>query len=424
MPFISHERHLYKNNMKNIPLNIDLNQPLPGALYESKKARFTSYRSFAVFSRPWIARRTGWAVFWFAILTVTLVFTMQKDQPTIAAMLAIIGLINIKIFLLFCLGPIAAFFARQRYSNTAAEKQKTLIALIVGMVLAVLIVLVAVDTPRDRIVQDVFRNSPVNSSLATSRTVAYADQGRYIDLATNLVLVCLFGGGFAGFSYIREYRRRLQVTQEQTMQKLETEKLTADSKLAVLQAQVEPHFLFNSLASVRALVVQDPKRAQASIDALVTYLRATIPQMRAEQDSRVLSTVAQQVHLASAYLDVMAHRMGERLRVEVDVPITLSDAPFPPLLLISLVENAVKHGAEPHAGITTISISVGTLSETQLFVRVTDDGAGLVPQAHSGIGLANIRAQLAARFGNVASLNLRQGADAKGVVAEIIIPKE
>jgi sensor histidine kinase YesM len=410
--------------MKNTPLNIDLNQPLPSALYESKKARFTSYRSFAVFSRPWILRRTGWALFWFAVLTMTVLFSMQKDRPTTSAMVAILGLINIKVFLLFCLGPITAFFARQRYNNTPAEKKMTLTALVVGMVLAVLIVLAAVDTPRDRIVMEVFRNSPKNSSLATSRTVGYADEGRYTDLITNLVVVCLFGGGLAGLAYIREYRRRMQVIQEQGMQKLETDKLAADSKLAVLQAQVEPHFLFNSLASVRALVVQDPKRAQATIDALVVYLRATIPQMRAEQDSGVLSTVAQQVHLASAYLDVMAHRMGERLRVQVDVPSTLGDAPFPPLLLISLVENAVKHGAEPHAGITTISISVGTISETQLFVRVTDDGAGLIPQAHSGIGLANIRAQLAARFGDAASLNLRQGADAKGVVAEIIIPKE
>ncbi len=207
------------------------------------------------------------------------------------------------------------------------------------------------------------------------------------------------------------------------MQLLRREKSEADLRLTVLQAQVEPHFLFNTLASVHSLIGTDPARAEATIEALVDHLRASMPRFRAEVGS-MHSTLAQQIDVCASYLAVMKVRMGHRLRYSVDVSESLRKHDFPPLLLISLVENAIKHGIEPSpaGGNIVMSAAVEVHGDIrQLAVSVSDDGVGLRPGPSSGLGLNNIREQLATRFGLNAALTIR-GRTVGGVTVTIRVP--
>jgi nitrogen fixation/metabolism regulation signal transduction histidine kinase len=115
-----------------------------------------------------------------------------------------------------------------------------------------------------------------------------------------------------------------------------------EAKLQALQAQVEPHFLYNTLASVQALTEVDPARANTLTGHLIMYLRNALPKMRES-----ISTVGQETELVRSYLNILKMRMGDRLTFEIEMPTSLENAPFPPLMLPTLVENAIKHGLEP-----------------------------------------------------------------------------
>jgi two-component sensor histidine kinase len=403
--------------------NLNLTDTLPPEVLAAKPGLWTSYRSFPVFSWPWLRRRTAWCVLWIMVVCFAVFLGARRDQAPWPDVMEINALIFIKLFAVLCFGTIAATIARTRLHRSPQENTtlKVLGALVFGMLAGVALVYVAVDTRRAELAAKISSLSPDLAERVAREKDDYTKRGHLVDLTTNIIITLVCGGGLAGLALVREQRRLRELSQSRAFANLQTEKLAADSKLAVLQAQVEPHFLFNSLASVRALVKQDPDRAQSAIDALVHYLRATIPQLRAEQGSEIVSTVKQQVDLAHAYLQVMAVRMGERLRVKVDVPDTLGALPFPPLLLISLIENAVKHGAEPATGVTTITILATRGAEDALSLSVIDDGAGLQPHAGHGVGLANIRAQLAARYGDAATLSLTQN-PAGGVRATITLP--
>lgn len=401
-------------------LKLNLKDTLPAEMLAVKPGPWTSYRSFPVFSGPWLIRRTAWCMLWTVLICLAVFLGARSDNAPMPIVIEINTLIFVKLFATLCLGTILATIVRTRLHDGVHHSAKVLGALLLGMVLGVALVYFAVDTRRAELASTLSNLSPELADRIERDKASYAKHGHLVDLTTNIIIVLTIGGGLAGIAFLREQRRVRELQQSRAFAHLQSEKLAADSKLAVLQAQVEPHFLFNSLASVRALVKQDPDRAQAAIDALVKYLRATIPQLRAEQGGEVVSTVKQQVDLARAYLDVMAVRMGERLRVRVDVPDELGALPFPPLLLISLIENAIKHGAEPAPGVTTISIVAARTNGT-LSLSVIDDGAGLQPHAGSGVGLANIRAQLATRYGEAASLTLTQNTP-RGVRATITTP--
>ena len=183
---------------------------------------------------------------------------------------------------------------------------------------------------------------------------------------------------------------------------------------------MEPHFLFNTLASVRALVRQDPAQAEATLDALVAHLRATIPKLR-DGESLLHSTLGQQLDICASYLELMRLRMGGRLAYAVEAEPALRLRPFPPLLLITLVENAIKHGIEPQPGPGRVEVRASLRGE-RLVLSVVDDGAGLKPGLGSGVGLSNVREQLATRFGGEATFSLRGLAGGRGAVAEITVP--
>jgi len=191
-------------------------------------------------------------------------------------------------------------------------------------------------------------------------------------------------------------KRRADMIAEQATQRAQTEQLersVLEARMEALQAQIEPHFLFNTLASIDQLIRTDPPRASQMQQSLIRYLRSAMPQMR--DGSR--PTLGQQVDLSKAYLDIMAVRMEERLTAVINVPDVLRSAVFPAMMLQTLVENAIKHGLEPKGAGGRVEISAEVVNG-QLAVHVVDDGMGFAPTSGAGIGLANIRERLKALY--------------------------
>jgi hypothetical protein len=180
---------------------------------------------------------------------------------------------------------------------------------------------------------------------------------------------------------------------------------------------VEPHFLYNTLASVQALTEVDPAQANAMTGHLIQYLRNALPKMR-----EGISTVGQEIELVRAYLSILQMRMGKRLAFDINVPENLNAIAFPPLMLPSLVENAIKHGLEPQREGGTVNISA-ELVEGRLRLIVADTGRGFGETIGAGVGLANIRERLAALYGDTAKLTLVENTP-KGVVATIDVPAD
>jgi signal transduction histidine kinase len=216
------------------------------------------------------------------------------------------------------------------------------------------------------------------------------------------------------------WERRVEERHRREIAELQQHRQEANLKLLVLQAQIEPHFLFNTFASLRALLREDVTQAEAMVDALVRHLRAILPVMRADPG---ISTLSDQLAICTSYLELMAIRLEDRLTYRVDVPSALLHLPFPPMVLLTLVENAVKHGIEPKASTGRIRIEaerITTAAAFALAVRVVDDGVGLSTGLGHGLGLQNVREQLALRYGEHAALSLT-GPPEGGAVASISI---
>jgi signal transduction histidine kinase len=191
--------------------------------------------------------------------------------------------------------------------------------------------------------------------------------------------------------------------------------------LSALQAQIEPHFLFNTLATVKRLYETAPGRGREMLSSLIGYLRAALPSMRQSG-----STVARELELARAYLTVLQMRMGERLQFSVESSDDLLAAEMPPLVLGTLLENAIKHGlgALPEGGRIEVRVrhARGLAGEPpRLRLEVRDTGAGFSGQGGSGVGLANTRSRLLALYGDAAALTLGTS-EPRGVVASVVLP--
>jgi sensor histidine kinase YesM len=192
------------------------------------------------------------------------------------------------------------------------------------------------------------------------------------------------------------------------------EKNILQARLQLMQAQVEPHFLFNTLANVQHLVETDPPSASRMLESLIQYLRAALPQMRESA-----TNLGREVDMSRAFLEINRMRMGSRLAFHVDVPESMRGLPFPPMMLISLVENAVKHGVDPCCDAGSISIRAAH-ADGKLTVSVVDTGEGILPKKGTGVGLSNIRERLKTLYGNSARLVLQENAP-HGVMAAIEI---
>lgn len=193
----------------------------------------------------------------------------------------------------------------------------------------------------------------------------------------------------------------------------------ADARLALLQSQVEPHFLFNTLANVQALVEGGSPRAAPVLASLIAYLRAALPQL---QDGA--PTLGREESLVKAYLDLMLMRMPDRLQYALAIDPQLRTLRLPPMTLLTLVENAVRHGIDPSEAGGRIEVGARRdVARGRVQLWVADTGRGLDESRPPGTGLANLRARLAATYGERASLVL-SGVEPHGVRAEIDLPAD
>lgn len=197
----------------------------------------------------------------------------------------------------------------------------------------------------------------------------------------------------------------------------------SEAKMQMMQAQVEPHFLFNTLASVEYLIETNPPRASAMQRSLIQYLRAVLPQMR---ENAVVTNLGREVDMVTAYLNLLKMRMEERLTVELHIPDDLRSAAFPPMMLQSMVENAIKHGLEckPEGGTLRISVAVSDhIVNKKLRVTVADNGVGfgVMPSDGTGLGLPTIRERLKLLHGEAGQLHITANVP-HGVIAVIEVP--
>lgn len=233
-----------------------------------------------------------------------------------------------------------------------------------------------------------------------------------------LMIALVFGPPITYFFISREKMTLTAVElQQEQIKRLTLEKKTVEAHLRSLQAQIEPHFLFNTLSTILSLIDTDPPKSKRMLGDLTRYLRSSLSTLR-----RPSATLGEEIDLVDAYLNIHQIRMGDRLRCRIDVPAHLRDLPFPPMLLQPLVENAVKHGVEPKVDGGEIAVAVEDGAD-RFRVSVTDTGCGLSNTAPTGVGLTSVRERLQAIYADTAGLILRANRPC-GLKAVLEIPHE
>jgi two-component sensor histidine kinase len=215
----------------------------------------------------------------------------------------------------------------------------------------------------------------------------------------------------------REQRILASTLRENT----ELERQLSEAKLVALSAQIEPHFLFNTLASIQYLIRNDANKAGEMTSDLIRYLRLALPRMK-----QSTARLADELDLVRAYLGIMQIRMGARLQFAIDSPDDLGDVQIPTMTLITLVENAIKHGLEqkPDGGMINLTVDRDIKDQRNLRLEIADTGGGFSTAASgTGIGLANIRERLNTLYGSRAQLELEAN-QPSGVKAILIVPIE
>jgi hypothetical protein len=245
---------------------------------------------------------------------------------------------------------------------------------------------------------------PIGVSLAGAQAFGFARMGANAIVGSVLLSLVLT---YAFHQYFAVQQRQI-----------EAEKRAAEAQLRLLQGQIEPHFLFNTLANVISLIDHDTPKAKQMLESFTDYLRASLTSLRVEQ-----ATLGGELDLVQHYLGLLKTRMENRLHFSICSPEALRDWRLPPLLLQPLVENAIHHGLEPKVEGGQVRVSVQRQGE-HLLIAVADDGLGLhaPPRRQGGAGMAlnNLRERLLAHYGSAASLTL---ADAHpGTVATLRLP--
>ncbi len=209
----------------------------------------------------------------------------------------------------------------------------------------------------------------------------------------------VFGKSFFGNEW--EERKVEELMARENLRIVSSEKQLVQAQMRMLQAQIEPHFLFNTLANVQSLINRSPERANLMLDNFIAYLRQSLSASRSQQGS-----VKQELDLLKNYLELIHIRMGERLQFSVDADDAILAAPLPPMLLQPLVENAIKHGLEPK--VEGGRVSIRALAEPNLMrFEITDNGLGFGSAANSGddgVGLSNLRERLNVLYDHQATL--------------------
>jgi LytS/YehU family sensor histidine kinase len=185
----------------------------------------------------------------------------------------------------------------------------------------------------------------------------------------------------------------------------------------LLQAQIEPHFLFNTLSNILSLLDSDLEKGKSMLTDLIQYLRTTLSKTRNDT-----TTIDGEMEIIRAYLNIFKIRMGDRLQYHIDIPDNIKDIPFQPMLIQPLVENSIRHGLEPEIQGGEIWIR-GTPDGDILRIEITDTGAGLYENSHPGMGIENIRERLKSLYGDKGRLILKEN-QPSGVKAILEVPYE
>lgn len=427
-----------------------LDQPLPSELAGRDHGWVTQYRRHPVFSRRWVLGRwrlwgPGWAIgmlmlaggtamappeeqAWYLLLVPALqtllpmalvpwlgLWVRRQGWPpaqewrVLLALYLAVTVVAAGLHRLNATEPLKQWLAEQSGMVDADGKRRR-VQMVVG-------VSVKAERPGGA--------EPTPAVPAPGPTVQAED---WSQTAFWTVLIVWLAGGAALAGWRREQAGLAALQRERALQQAQLARREAELQLSVLAAQVEPHFLFNTLAGVRSAIGSDPARASQMVDRLVDYLRASIPRLRS--DGSAQATLAGQLDMARAYLGLMAARMP-RLQYRIDAPEALLAAHFPPWMLISLVENAVKHGIEPKIGPALVVVSAARTGSGDLAVTVADDGVGFggsdasatTRTSGSGLGLANIRTRLQQMYAGRASLALAARPEG-GVAATITLPAD
>ncbi len=180
---------------------------------------------------------------------------------------------------------------------------------------------------------------------------------------------------------------------KENLKTVSTQKQALQAQLRLLQAQIEPHFLFNTLANIQSLIQSSPAQATHMLDGLILYLRQSLTTSRTTR-----CTLEVELQLVQRYLELIKIRMGERLQFQIDVPAAVLPVTFAPLLLQPLVENAIRHALEPKVEGGFLNIVARELADGYIEVQVRDNGLGFKPSGGEGVGLSNVRERLALIF--------------------------
>ncbi|WP_374438586.1 histidine kinase [Inhella sp.] len=244
------------------------------------------------------------------------------------------------------------------------------------------------------------------------------------DALVNLAVLLLLASALIKATYKgRAEAEAKAAAAEETAEAEALKRQLVEARLNTMQAQVEPHFLFNTLASIDHLIEVDPKRASQMQKNLIALLRATMPTMReANGTGSGLRDLKREMAVVRPYLEILQVRMEERLQVEIDVPDGLLSAEFPPMIIQGLVENAIKHGLEPKPEGGSLAVRA-RIEHGKLVVEVADTGLGFGRAATSGtgVGLANTRERLQLLYGNKASLTVAENQPC-GTLIRISVP--
>lgn len=427
------------------PISQALDQPLPAELAGRNHGWFTAYRAHPVFSRRWITGRWRlWGLGWLlAMLFLAGGVAMAPPAERAWTMLVVPGL---QTLLPMVAVPWLGLWVRRQGWPAAREWQALVAVFVVAMALLAAAHRLGATEPLKQwlaeqtgMVDASGKRRKVKMLVGVSITAQEAasapaaapehahGSGPTVDAthwSQTLIWTALMfwlAGGSALWGWRREQAGLARLQSAQALRQAQAARREAELQLSVLAAQVEPHFLFNTLAGVRGAIASDPARASLMVDRLVEYLRASIPRLRS--DGSAQATLGGQLDMVRAYLGLMSTRMP-RLQFSVQAPAELLAAPCPPWMLISLVENAVKHGVEPKIGPATIQVSAGRTATGDLAITVADDGVGFSDSASgSGLGLTNIRERLQQMFHGRGSLQLaaRPGG---GVVATLTLPAD
>lgn len=294
----------------------------------------------------------------------------------------------------------SVYSIRFRYTNkTQMTFMVTFVAIVIGSLLGVTVFYYSLLT-------------------ATGITFSNFSMSSFLEILMNVSYGIIFSSVIISFFMNREkLSKAINEVQKHKLSLLDNERRMLESELKLLQSQIEPHFLFNTLSNVIGLIDKNPQRGKSMLESLTHYLRSTLEYTRQES-----ATLADELSMISAYLAIFKERMGKRLQYKIAVDNSLYTQSFPPMLLQPLVENAIKHGLESRLQGGYVHI-LGERIGDKILLIVEDSGEGLQQEVGNGVGLANVQQRLKALFADRASIVLEDNKPS-GLRVAIEIPYE